>query len=328
MQHRDQPTCDELSELISCLGVLSSAFGRARVPCRLQFARSRQPRHPPRTGHPASGCTYVRLHEVMTIKKSRAASPPGTGSDPMRPSRREHDDPSSSAVMGDATRRELLYLAALGALAFGAKPANAAPEGRITIGAHVSLAPVWFDPAETSSIITPFMLMYAMHDAMAKAMPGNPMAPCLAESWTMAADGLSYTFVLRPGARFHNGEPVTAEDVKFSFERYRGASHQLMKDRVATVETPDGLRVHFRLKAPWPDFLTFYTGASGAGWVVPKKYVEQVGETGFKKFPIGAGPYKFVSFTPGLELACEAFEGYWRKLPAIKRLVFKVIPDE
>jgi peptide/nickel transport system substrate-binding protein len=61
---------------------------------------------------------------------------------------------------------------------------------------------------------------------------------------------------------------------------------------------------------------------------VPKKYVQQVGEDGFKKAPIGAGPYKFVSFTPGVELVCEAFEGYWRKVPAIKRLVFKVIPDE
>jgi peptide/nickel transport system substrate-binding protein len=198
-----------------------------------------------------------------------------------------------------------LYLTALGALTSGTKPADATPDARITIGAHVSLAPIWFDPAETSGIITPFMLMYAMHDAMAKAMPANPMAPCLAESWTMAADGLSYTFVLRPDVRFHNGEPVTAEDVKFSFERYRGASHQLMKDRVAAVDTPDPLHVRFRLKAPWPDFLTFYTGASGAGWIVPKKYVERVGETGFKKAPIGAGPYKFVSFTPGLELTCE-----------------------
>jgi peptide/nickel transport system substrate-binding protein len=61
---------------------------------------------------------------------------------------------------------------------------------------------------------------------------------------------------------------------------------------------------------------------------VPRKYVEQVGEDGFKKAPIGAGPYRFVSFTPGVELVCEAFEGYWRKPPAVKRLVFKVIPDE
>jgi peptide/nickel transport system substrate-binding protein len=212
----------------------------------------------------------------------------------------------------------------------GAAPrtATAQPAGQITIGSHISLAPTWFDPAETSGIITPFMLMYAMHDAVAKAMPGNQMAPCLALSWTMAEDGLSYEFALRPGVRFHNGDPMTAEDVKFSFERYRGASHQLMKYRLAAVETPDALSVRFRLKEPWPDFLTFYAGASGAGWIVPKKYVQQVGEEGFKKAPVGAGPYRFVSFTPGVELVCEAFEGYWRKTPAIKRLVIKVIPDE
>ena len=192
----------------------------------------------------------------------------------------------------------------------------------------MSLAPTWFDPAETAGIITPFLLMYAMHDAVAKAMPGDPMAPCLAESWSSSPDGLSYDFVTRPGIKFHNGETMTAEDVKFSFERYRGTSHDVLKERVARVEIVEPLRVRFHLKAPWPDFLTFYAAASGAGWIVPKKYVEQVGEENFKKAPIGAGPYKFVSFTPGVELTLEAFDGYWRKKPAVKRIVFKVIPDE
>ena len=108
----------------------------------------------------------------------------------------------------------------------------------------------------------------------------------------MAPDGLSYEFTVRAGAKFHNGEPVTAEDVKFSFERYRGTSAALMKERVAAVETPDERRVRFVLKKPWPDFLTFYSSATGAGWIVPKKYVQQVGEDGFKKAPIGAGPYQ------------------------------------
>ena len=67
---------------------------------------------------------------------------------------------------------------------------------------------------------------------------------------------------------------------------------------------------------------------TGAGWIVPKKYVEKVGDDGFKKAPIGAGPYKFVSFTPGVELVLEAFDQYWRKTPMVKRLVLKVIPDE
>ena len=101
-----------------------------------------------------------------------------------------------------------------------------------------------------------------------------------------------------------------------------------MKERVAAVEAPDAQHVRFQLKQPWPDFLTFYASATGAGWIVPKKYVEKVGEDGFKKAPIGAGPYKFVSFTPGVELVFEAFDQYWRKTPSVKRLVFKVIPDE
>ena len=179
-----------------------------------------------------------------------------------------------------------------------------------------------------SGIITPYMVMYALHDAMAKDMPGKAMVPSLAESWSVSPDGLAYEFLLRKGTKFHNGEAVTSEDVKFSFERYRGASSKALKDKVAGVETPDPQRVVFKLKQPWPDFLTFYLSATGAGWVVPKKYVEQVGDEGYKKAPIGAGPYKFVSFTPGLELTFEAFDQYWRKLPSVKRLVFKVIPDE
>jgi peptide/nickel transport system substrate-binding protein len=110
--------------------------------------------------------------------------------------------------------------------------------------------------------------------------------------------------------------------------RYRGASRDVMASRVASIETPDPQRVRFHLKEPWPDFLTFYGQATGAGWIVPKKYVEKVGDDGYLKAPIGAGPYKFVSFNPGVELVLEAFEPYWRRTPSVKRLVFRVIPDE
>ena len=204
---------------------------------------------------------------------------------------------------------------------------EAAPEGQVTWGIHVSLVPSWFDPAETTGIVTPFMVMYALHDAMVKPMPGNPLAPSLAESWTVSPDGLVYEFVLRAGVRFQNGDPVTAEDVKFSLERYRGAASKAFKERVTAVETPSPTRVRFRMKEPWPDFLTFYSSATGAGWIVPKKYIEKVGDDGFKKAPVGAGPYRFVSFTPGVELVLEAVDHYWRKPPQVKRLVFKTIPD-
>src|SRR5438093_832751 len=207
--------------------------------------------------------------------------------------------------------------------------ATAGPDGQMTWAVHVSLAPTWFDPAETPGVITPFMFLYALHDALVKPMPGNPMAPSLAESWSASRDGLTYEFVLRKGVRFHNGDLLTADDVKFSFERYRGAGASALKARVVSVEAVDASRVRFRLRQPWPDFMTFYgTPATGAAWVVPRKYVERVGDDGFKKAPVGAGPYRFVSFTPGVELVLEAFEQYWRKAPSVKRLVLKAVPDE
>ena len=117
---------------------------------------------------------------------------------------------------------------------------------------HITLAPTWFDPAETSGIITPFMVLYALHDALVKPMPGKPMAPSLAESWTQSKDGLVYEFVLRKNVRFHNGDVMTAEDVKFSFARYRGASAALLQGKVARVEVLDPPRIRFTLKQPWP----------------------------------------------------------------------------
>ena len=238
----------------------------------------------------------------------------------------------ATCPLSDLSRREILKMSAAlaGSGAFSSTGSAGAtqPDGQLTWGLHISLAPTWFDPAETQSIVTPYMVMYAVHDALVKSMPGQLLAPSLAESWTPSDDGLSYEFVLRNGAKFHNGDAVTAEDVKFSFERYRGTASKTLKDRVAAVETPDSQRVRFTLKRAWSDFLTVYASASGASWIVPKKYVERVGDEGYKKAPIGAGPYKFKSFIPGLELTLEAFDQYWRKSPSVKYLTFKVIPDE
>jgi peptide/nickel transport system substrate-binding protein len=217
----------------------------------------------------------------------------------------------------------LLLLVALTA------PAAGAPEGTVTWGLHVTLAAKWLDPGDTEAFINPFMVLYAVHDALVKPMPAGDNTPSLAESWTASKDGLTYEFVLRRGVKFHNGDPVTAEDVKFSFDRYRGAAAKLLKERVREVQILDPGRVRFHLKEPWPDFMTFYgTSATGAAWIVPKRYVEKVGDDGFLKAPVGAGPYRVVSFNPGVDLVMEAFEGYWRKTPSVKRLVFRSMSDE
>ena len=249
--------------------------------------------------------------------------------------RSAHSSPTGCPPTGqgratpELTRRGALAAAtALGLFGGSAGSIAGNSRERLVWGTHISLAPTWLDPAETGAVITPFMMLYAIHDALIKPMPNDPEQLCLAESYAPSEDGLTHEFVLRAGATFHNGAPVTAEDVKFSFQRYRGNSARFLSSKVAAIDTPDPRRVVFRLTAPWADFLTYYCGVTGAGWVVPKKYVESVGDDGFKKAPIGAGPYKFVSFSPGVELVLEAFDDYWRHKPLVEKLVFRVIPDE
>ncbi|HWM79375.1 MAG TPA: ABC transporter substrate-binding protein [Methylomirabilota bacterium] len=121
------------------------------------------------------------------------------------------------------TARLLILFLVLTLLAGAPAALAAPPDGTLVIGVHVTLVSRWLDPGETEALITPFMVLYALHDALVKPMPGNINAPSLAESWTLAKDGVTYEFVLRKNAKFHNGDPVTAEDVKFSLERYRAS---------------------------------------------------------------------------------------------------------
>jgi peptide/nickel transport system substrate-binding protein len=202
------------------------------------------------------------------------------------------------------------------------------PRGQMTWAIQATIAPTWFDPAETPGIGMPYMFLYALHDALVKPMPDHPMAPSLATAWQESLDGLTYEFTLRQGVKFHNGDPFTAEDVKFSFERYKGTGAAELKKQIKAVEVITPHHVRFQLHAPWPDFLTFYaTPATGVGWIVPKRYTEQIGSDKFKAQPVGLGPYRFVHYQPGVELVLEANVDYWRKVPHVKRLVLKSVPD-
>ncbi len=212
--------------------------------------------------------------------------------------------------------------------AISAAAAADVPSGRATMAWHVTIAPAWFDPSTAPPQITPFGMLYAIHDALVRPYPGEKMGPSLAASWRESEDGLMYEFSLRPGLKFHNGDPVTTADVAFSFDRYRGAAASTLKAHVARVEIVDPSVVRFHLNEPWPDFMTFFgTTASAAGIVVPKDYLAKVGDDGFRKHPVGAGPYRFVSNKPGLEVELEAFPGYWRRVPAVKTLIMKSVPE-
>src|SRR6185503_7486598 len=194
--------------------------------------------------------------------------------------------------------------------------AAGAPSGKVVMAWHVTVSPAWFDPSTAPPQITPFGVLYAIHDGLVRPLPGQKMGPSLAEAWTESADGLVYEFKLRRGLKFHNGDALTTDDVKWSFERYQGAGAKEFRARVRLVEIVDPLVIRFHLKEPWPDFMTFYgTTASAAGIVLPRKYAEGTGPEGFRQRPIGAGPYRFVSQRPGIDVTLEAFPGYWRKAP-------------
>jgi peptide/nickel transport system substrate-binding protein len=187
--------------------------------------------------------------------------------------------------------------------------ADPAPSGQVTWAVHFTLAPRWLDPAENEGTITPFLTLYAVHDALLKPMPSGAATPCLAESWSLSPDGLVYEFLLRSGVKFHNGETMTAEDVKFSFERYRG-------QRAALPGQAEGgprprPAAHQFTQGPWPDFITFYgTTATSAGWVVPKNTWRRSARTAQRR---RSGPaYRVVSVAEDRDVL-EAFEGYWRR---------------
>src|SRR5215468_4201127 len=121
-------------------------------------------------------------------------------------------------------------------IAFAGPPER---KGTAVMAWHVTIPPSWFDPSTAPPQITPFGMLYAIHDALVRPYPGYKMGPSLAESWSESPDGKTYEFKLRPGLQFHNGDPLTTEDVKFSFERYQGASAKELQSRVRAVEIVD-----------------------------------------------------------------------------------------
>jgi peptide/nickel transport system substrate-binding protein len=230
------------------------------------------------------------------------------------------------------SRRSILAGAAAAMLplpAFGPRAANAAAKGKMVMTWHTAMAPRWLDPQEHDGTATPDNFLHALHDALIKNS-GNKLydQPALAERFEFPEDARSATFWLREGIKFHNGDPVTPEDVKFSYENYRGALASVFKGKTEAVEIVDRRTIRFKFKEPFLDFLLLIgsSNVNGAGWVVPAKYYQQVGPDGFKRKPIGAGPYKLASQEAGIKLEFEAFDGYYKPVN-IKNLTMMAVPE-
>jgi peptide/nickel transport system substrate-binding protein len=223
-----------------------------------------------------------------------------------------------------------LLAGGLAALAQSTAPApKVVPKGDMVLAWHAGIASRWLDPQEHDGGATPDNFLMALHDALIKNFREQRHDhPALAERYEFSEDARNATFWLRPGIKFHNGAPVTPEDVKFSFEHYRGAWANVLKDKTERVEILDDHTVRFHFKASFLDFpMLFGTGnVSGAGWVVPAQHYQQVGPDGFKQKPVGAGPYKLARQETGTKLEFEAFEDYYRPVH-IKRFTMVSVPE-
>src|SRR2546423_10563573 len=171
-------------------------------------------------------------------------------------------------------------------------PAASPARGKLTLAWHAGFASRWLDPQEHDGTATPDNFFTALHDALIKNQ-GTELYDhlALAERFTVAADSRSATFTLRKGIRFHNGEPVTPQDVKFSYESYRGAKADVFKKKTERVEIVDDRTIRFVFKESFLDFAILFGTANvaGPGWGVPAKYYKQVGAGGFRQRPVDAG---------------------------------------
>jgi peptide/nickel transport system substrate-binding protein len=202
------------------------------------------------------------------------------------------------------------------------------PKGTLTVAQHFALDPGWLDPLEHIFALTMQTYDYLVHDALIKPMPQGEATYSLAEHAEMSADFRKAGFRLRPGLKFHDGQPLTTADVKWTYENYKGAQAKILRDKLEHIQVIDDRTLVFHFKEPFLEFMDLYNGAvSGIGWIVPRHYYEKVGRDGFKAKPIGAGPYKFVSQQAGVQMEFEAWEDYWRRAPATKTIVVKGIRD-
>src|SRR6516162_276107 len=208
------------------------------------------------------------------------------------------------------TRRTVLRITALATtglaapLVHSARAAPIVPKGKMVLAWHTNITARWLDPQQHDGTASPDNFLMALQDALIK------------------------TFRLRPGIKFHDGTPVSPADVKWSYEHYRGAWGEVLHENTEALEIVDDSTVRFHFNAPFLDFpILLGTGnVSGAGWVVPAKYYEAAGQSGFMQKPVGAGPYKLVSQEPGVRLDFEAFDDYYRPVH-VKELTMISVPE-
>lgn len=234
-----------------------------------------------------------------------------------------------------ANRRRFLQLAGatgVGALLpfslAGLKPAAAASgQLRIRFGSDISI----LDPALIFQVENQTIAGHVYNGLVKYDQATNEIVPDLATAWDVSPDGTVYTFTLQSGVKWHKGYgELTAEDVKYSFERVldetTGSRYRGQLTGLEAVETPDPTTVVFRLAQANAGFL-HKVCAFNQGWIVSRKAVEEKGEA-YKLDPIGTGPFVFDSWIAGNSVRLVANDDYFEGRPQVDEAVFRIIRDE
>ncbi|HUG38647.1 MAG TPA: ABC transporter substrate-binding protein [Candidatus Limnocylindrales bacterium] len=229
------------------------------------------------------------------------------------------------------TRRELLQgAAAVGAVAATgplARPAHAQTTQKrelvVAQGGDISQ----LDPHMSTSS-NDIRISFNLYDNLTSRRPDGTLAPGLATEWKLQGQQ-AWVFKLRSGVKWHNGDPFSSADAKFSIERTYDPAAKMRVNTVLTtierIEAPDPTTLVIHTKKPdplLPARLGFY-----AGQIVPKKYLEAVGAAAFNQKPIGTGPVKFVSWTKDDKVVLEANGDYWGGKPDFDRLIVRALPE-
>jgi peptide/nickel transport system substrate-binding protein len=237
-------------------------------------------------------------------------------------------DPMENRLLGKPVRAALAALVGVGFLAAiaCAQGARAQTKGEVVVALPVLSQQ--FDPTIFVSAAD-YTVSEMLFDGLINLGPKGKH-PGLAESWVISPDGKQIDFKLRRGVKFHNGDPFTAEDVKFTFDRIVApdSTHSYRKgfvDSLDHVEVVDPATVRFVLKQPWPAFFT--TARYALTYIVPKAYYEKVGAKGFQEKPIGTGPFKFAGMKAGEWVKFDANPQYWGGAPKIKSATIRLVSE-
>lgn len=273
--------------------------------------------------------------------------------------RRRNADAAVGARVARRWRTRLAWLATLltltGSLALagcggsgGSEPADSAAasepgesvntafqnEGDPIKGATLTYATSFETKTYTPWLITSNGDLFAqmqIYDTLVAAGPdASKLLPALAQSWTISDDKLTYTFALRPGVKFSDGQPLTARDIKFNLDTQRDPKTAPLQSQflasIRSVSIPDDSHVRVQLAQVTPAFLNYLTLIM----VVPQELVEKLGAEEFGRDPVGSGPFMVSKFAPGSDtLELKANPHYWGKgKPYLDGVTYRYIADD